>query len=134
MAGKFRVGEALTSWLLGIACGAMVGAAIALIIYGLAYDPADLPPDGFRTVYEFSALLGMLYGGIVGAIVTPFAYAFFIRKIGMLKAFPPATLGALVGGILGLLFPPLIPVLSVLLFFATLDWAVEKYSQPTLKP
>ena len=129
--GRFKVGEALISWLLGIVGGGLCGAATWPFFDRL--DPIS---------FESSAYFGAYIGAILGAFVTPFAYPYLIRRIGVRKAFLPSMIGTLLGGFLALSVveisaplrhgdtPPalfIVPVgIIVLFFFGALRWTMKK--------
>jgi hypothetical protein len=74
--------------------------------------------------------LGFLYGGFLGALVTPIAYVTLIRKIGFRKAFMPATIGTLSGGFVGAIGgPPLAALTAVAGFFGAINWMVKNASR-----
>ena len=77
-----------------------------------------------------SVWLGFLYGGLLGALVTPIAYLTLVRKIGFRKAFLPATIGTLLGGFVGAIVgPPAAVLTGVVGFFAAVRLAVRNASR-----
>jgi hypothetical protein len=116
------------SWLLGILGGGLCGAVLATVFCLLEGD--STPVEGFSSPYVYSAVLGLIFGAIVGAIVTPPAYPLHIRKIGGGKAFRVATIWTLAGGLLGMLCPLLIVPLSIFSFFAALVCTADASRHP----
>ena len=128
--GRFKVGEALISWLLGVVGGFLCG--------GATWAFFDRDPISF----ESRVLFGAYVGAILGAFITPFAYPYLIRKIGVRKAFLPTMIGTLIGGFFALSVveisapllrgdtPPALIIFAVgivlLFFFGALRWAVKK--------
>ncbi len=108
---------------------------VALFVPLTLDNPDPTPPEGFSSSCESSIYLGLFCGGSVGAAVTPLAYSYFIRKIGIRKAFLPALMGTLLGVLLDFLLLRfdsllLMAAMPVLLFFGALAWAEQKYSEP----
>jgi len=111
---------------LGIVGGAVYGAAI--LSFGDLIGRRGDTGTGYIGYWNVASVwLGFLYGGLLGALVTPIAYLALVRKIGFRKAFLPATMGTLLGGFVGAVVgPPLAVVTGVVGFFATIRWAVHK--------
>jgi hypothetical protein len=120
-----RIRKFGAAWLLGIVGGGVCGAVLTFV-FGIG--EWESTPAGFSSVSVYCATLGLCFGSLVGALVVPLAYPWFICKIGLWKAFWPAMSGALAGGFLGFLFPPLILPLSILFLFGALDWSVARHS------
>jgi len=57
-------------------------------------------------------LVGAMYGGPLGAIMGPLAYATLVRTIGFKKALVPAIIGTIAGGFAGSLVTPGLGVLT----------------------
>lgn len=111
---------------LGIAAGAVFGAAI--LSFGSLIGRSGNSPGAHVGEWSIEVVwLGFVYGGLLGAIVTPIAYVTLVRKIGLRKALLPAVIGTLVGGLVGAIADPWIAVLTgVGGFFGALNWAVKK--------
>jgi len=78
--------------------------------------------------------VGLFYGAALGTIYAPLAYFWFIRKIGLLRAFWPALIATLTGGFVGMFVNTFLAVpLAVLSCFGALAWTAEKHSSPRLK-
>jgi hypothetical protein len=118
------------SILLGTLGGAILGAVI--LSFG------DLIGRSGSTGAEFvgywnidSVWLGCLYGGLFGTLAAPIAYFTLIHKIGLRKAFLPATTGTLIGGLIGALVgPPSAAFAGVAGFFIAIKRAADKASRP----
>jgi hypothetical protein len=96
-----QIHELLFALALGAIGGALCG-AIILTIYSLIgpvmatghvrhWDPSILP----------LAALAAYHGGIIGIIIAPIGYLLFLRRIGLKKAIFPASIGTVVGGVIG---------------------------------
>jgi hypothetical protein len=84
----------LLALLIGITVGALCGAVILLI-------------STHELVWNNTALhWGLLYGALIGGIGVPVAHLFLLRKVGLRRAFIPALVGSLVGGMLGAIADP----------------------------
>ncbi len=74
-------------------------------------------------------LVGSMYGGPVGAVMGPVAYATVVRSTGFRQATVPAMIGTIVGGFAGSLFVPLLGLpTGVAGFFFALVVAKLRYS------
>ena len=111
------------------ACPAVCGAAI--LSFGDLIGRSGDTGTGYVGYWNVASIwLGFLYGGILGALVTPIAYLALVRKIGFRKAFLPATIGTLMGGFVGAVVgPPLAVLTGVVGFFVTIRWAVHRVSR-----
>jgi hypothetical protein len=114
---------------LGIVGGAVCGAAI--LSFGDLIGRSGDTGTGYIGYWNVASVwLGLLYGGLLGAVVTPIAYLALVRKIGFRKAVLPATIGTLLGGFVGAVVgPPLAVLTGVLGFFVTIRWAVQNTSR-----
>ena len=67
------------------------------------------------------AFIGIFYGGYIGGMLSPLAYAICVAKCGALRSILPAAIGTLTGGILGSIKDPsTAAVASVTGFFLAL--------------
>jgi hypothetical protein len=74
-------------------------------------------------------LVGSMYGGPVGAVMGPVAYATIVRTIGFKQATIPAIIGTIIGGFAGSLISPLLGLpTGVVGFFVALVIARLGYS------
>jgi len=115
---------------LGIVGGAVCGAAI--LSFGALIGRSGSTGTEHVGYWVIDLVwLGFLYGGLLGAFVTPIAYVPLVRKIGFQKAFIPATIGTLFGGFVGAIVgPPFAVLTGVAGFFVAINWAVQKNSRP----
>ena len=113
---------------LGIVGGGACGAAI--LSFGDLIGRSGDTGTGYVGYWNVASVwLGFLYGGLLGALVTPIAYVTRAREIGLQKAFMPATIGTLLGGFLGAIVGPSLAALTgVAGFFGAINWAVKKAS------
>jgi hypothetical protein len=75
--------------------------------------------------------VGSMYGGPVGAVMGPVAYATTVRTIGFKRATVPAMIGTIIGGVAGSLIVPLLGLLTgVMGFFVSLLIARLRYFHP----
>jgi hypothetical protein len=114
---------------LGIVGGGACGAAI--LSFGDLIGRSGDTGTGYVGYWNVASVwLSFLYGGLLGALVTPIAYVTLVRKVGFQKAFMPATIGTLLGGFLGALVGPPFAVLTGLAgFFGAINRAVQKASR-----
>jgi hypothetical protein len=117
----------LVAMLLGLLGGAVCGAAI--LSFGALIGRSGSTGTQYVGYWGIELVwLGFLYGGIVGALVTPIAYITLVKKIGFQKAFVPATIGTLLGGFIGAIIgPPFAVLTGVGGFFCAIIWAVQKF-------
>jgi hypothetical protein len=115
----------LVSTLLGILGGAVFGAAF--LSFGDLIGRSGNTGAEFVGSWELADVwLGGLYGGLFGALAAPTAYLILIHKIGLRKAFLPATTGTLIGGLIGALVgPPSAAFAGVAGFFIAIKRAVD---------
>jgi hypothetical protein len=100
----------LLALLIGIIGGAFCGALIL---------PISLYRSTHELVWSTSVLYwGLLYGAIIGGLGVPAAHFLLLRKIGFRKAFVPALVGTLIGGIFGALANPFWAMLSGIVGFS----------------
>lgn len=115
------------SVLLGYVGGGLCGAAILSL--NVFLGRSGTTGEHFGDWSTAVAYLGFMYGGIFGPLVTPFAYVFFVRKIGFQKALWPAFAGTLFGGFVGAFAATPVAVLfGIIGFFAAIGWATSKHS------
>jgi hypothetical protein len=114
------------STLIGILAGAVFG-SIFLSFGDLIGRSGNSGAEFVGSWDVADVWLGCLYGGIFGALAAPIAYLTLVRKIGLRKAFLPATAGTLIGGFIGALVgPPSAAFAGVAGFFIALKRAVER--------
>ena len=120
-----EVSRFAVSWLLGIAGGGLCGAAMAFVFGTL---------EGFSMGERAETVdVGLFYGAALGTIYAPFAYCWFIRKIGLRRAFWPALIATLTGGFAGMYVNVFLMIpLAILSCFGALAWTAEKHSSPRL--
>jgi hypothetical protein len=113
--------------LFGIVGGALCGAAI--LSFGALIGRSGSTGTEYVGYWVIDLVwLGFLYGGLLGAFVTPIAYVILVKKIGFQKALIPATIGTLLGGFVGAIVgPPFAVVTGVAGFFGAITWAVQKH-------
>jgi hypothetical protein len=100
----------LLALLIGIIGGALCGAIILTISL---YKPTH------ELLWSTSVLYwGLLYGAIIGGLGVPAAHLLLLRKIGFRKAFFPALVGTLVGGIFGSIANPFWAMVSGIVGFS----------------
>jgi hypothetical protein len=124
-----------TKFLLSIAVGAVGGAVCgaAILSFGDLIGRSGSTGSEYVGYWSIDTVwLGFLYGGLLGALVTPVAYLTMVRKIGFRKAFLPAASGTLLGGIVGAIgSPPTAVLTGVAGFFLAINWTVQKVLRPT---
>ncbi len=100
----------LLALLIGIVGGALCGGIIL---------PISLYRSTHELMWSTSVLYwGLLYGAIIGGLGVPAAHLFLLRKIGFGKAFVPALIGTLVGGIFGSIANPFWAMVSGIVGFS----------------
>lgn len=113
---------------LGVIGGMISGSAI-LSLCALA-GRIGTSGDNYVGFWQWGLLLvGSMYGGLVGAVMGPVAYATIVRTIGFKQATAPAMIGTIIGGFTGSLVVPLLGLLTrVGRFFVALMIARLRYS------
>jgi hypothetical protein len=92
-----EVGGISLSLLSGTIGGAICGAAI--LVFGAFIGRSGTTGEDHFGVWDPTIIpIGLLYGGLFGAIVGLLAYPSLVRKIGLRTAIFPAFLGTIVGG------------------------------------
>src|SRR5216683_1780985 len=116
------VGNVFLSLLLGLAGGGICGAAI--LVFGAFIGRSGTTGTEYFGYWDPAVVpIGLVYGGLLGAIAGPLAYPFLVRKIGFQKAILPAFAGTLVGGFAGAVAgPPFAVISGVCGFFLALLW------------
>jgi hypothetical protein len=85
--------------LLGVVVGGVCGAAI--LSFGALIGKSGTTGTDYVGYWDVSLVwLGLLYGGFFGLVVAPLGYV-LARRVGIRRAFWPATTGTLIGGLLG---------------------------------
>ena len=86
--------------LLGVVVGGGCGAAI--LSFGALIGKSGTTGTDYVGYWDVSLVwLGLLYGGFFGLVVAPLGYVLLARRVGIRRAFWPATTGTLIGGLLG---------------------------------
>jgi len=124
-AGRLAL-EFCASVLLGIAGGGICGAAILSL--NVLLGRSGTTGEHFGDWNYAVAVLGLWYGGFLGAFVTPLAYVLLVRKIGFQRALWPAVMGTLIGGSAGAVLgpAPVAVVIGIAGFFIGVSWATLK--------
>jgi hypothetical protein len=128
-----RVGlEAGLSVLLGVICGGICGAVI--LSFGALIGRSGSTGTEYFGYWDASLIwLGLLYGGFFGLFVAPLAYLLLVRKLGLQKAFWPALIGTLTGGLAGAIAgPPLAVVTGISGFLIGIYRARSKVATPAV--
>ena len=122
------LGGALLSLLLGIVGGGLCGAVI--LVFGAFIGRSGTTGTEHFGYWDVAIVpIGLLYGGLFGALVGPLAYALVVRTIGFQKALVPAFVGTIIGGFLGAVAgPPFAVLTGICGFFVALFWAKVKLS------
>jgi hypothetical protein len=107
---------------LGICGGAVCGAAI--VSFGDLIGRTLSTGDHIGNWNVGDLWVGAIYGAPLGALVAPIAYMTLVRRIGIMRAVLPATLGTLAGGFAGcvIIGTPFAVVTGVVGFFIALVW------------
>ena len=116
------LGSVFLSLLLGMAGGGICGAAI--LVFGAFIGRSGTTGTEYFGYWDPAIVpIGLFYGGLLGTIVGPLAYAVLVRKIGFQKAILPAFLGTIVGGFGGAVAgPPFAALAGICGFFLALFW------------
>jgi hypothetical protein len=122
------MGGVFLSLLLGIVGGALCGAAI--LVFGAFIGRSGTTGTEYFGHWDVAIVpIGLLYGGLFGALLGPLAYALVVRTIGFQKALVPAFVGTIVGGFVGAVGrPPIAALTGICGFFVALFWAKVKLS------
>ena len=122
------VGSVFLSLLLGLAGGGICGAAI--LVFGAFIGRSGTTGTEYFGYWDPATVpIGLFYGGLLGAILGPLAYAFLVRKIGFQKAILPAFLGTIVGGFVGAVAGPPFAVLTGICGFFLALWARVRFAK-----
>ena len=136
MTGNFK---SVLKYLRGLASSAALGTIGGMIcgsaIISLCALAGRIGTTGENYVgfWDWGLLLvGSMYGGPVGAVIGPVAYATIVRTIGFRQATVPAVIGTIIGGFAGSLFVPLLGLpTGVAGFFVALLIARLRYLDRT---
>jgi hypothetical protein len=114
---------------LGTVGGMICGSAI-LSLCALA-GRIQTSGDNYVGFWEWGLLpVGSTYGGPVGAVVGPLAYATIVHTIGFKKSIAPAVIGTIIGGFAGSLVAPLLGLpTGIAGFFVALVVARSRFSR-----
>jgi hypothetical protein len=89
----------------GIICGAVI-----LSLCGLSGRSGTTGTEYVGYWNIGLVLVGAMYGGPLGAVVGPLAYATLVRTTGFRAAVGPAMMGTIIGGFAGSLVRPLLGI------------------------
>lgn len=110
----------VVSMLIGIAGGGICGPVI-LFFNAFIGRSETTGAEYFGYWQPWTLVIGLMYGAPIGAIVTPLAYPFLLRRIGFQKSLLPAFVGTLAGGFVGGVVGPFFAVFGgVFGFFVAL--------------
>jgi hypothetical protein len=121
-------GGGFLSLLLGIVGGGACGATI--LVFGALIGRSGTTGTEYIGYWEISLIwLGLLYGGLFGAVVGPIAYALVVNNIGFRDSVWRALVGTLAGGFAGAIAgPPLAVITGISGFFIGVYRAKAKHS------